>query len=162
MKEGEIVTTGGLGSNRRSYNDILVSLKVNGNAVEITSSKDKKLAKKAAKVVNTLSKELKNDMAGVTAYYEKKMATVFAHFPMVVEAKGKEVTIKNMQGERATRKAEVVGATKVEVKGQSLRVYGTSLDDVSQTAANIRVACNIRKKDHRIFQDGIYYEIEKS
>jgi large subunit ribosomal protein L6 len=45
------------------------------------------------------------------------------------------------------------------VKGQNVRVYGTSLDDVSQTAANIRLACKIRNKDSRVFQDGLYYEI---
>jgi large subunit ribosomal protein L6 len=68
--------------------------------------------------------------------------------------------IKNLIGERAPRLASIAGTTKVEVKGQNVRLYGTSKDDVSQTAANIRKACKIRKKDGRIFQDGIYYAIE--
>ena len=45
------------------------------------------------------------------------------------------------------------------MKGQNVRVYGPSLDDVSQTAANIRKACRMRNKDTRVFQDGLYFEV---
>ena len=45
-------------------------------------------------------------------------------------------------------------------KGQDMRLYGTSKDDVTQTAANLRKAVKIRKKDERTFQDGVYYSID--
>ncbi len=155
----EVHTAGSLGSNVRRFNDVLLEVKASGNAVEVMPTTKPALARKAGKAVNAFAKELKNDMQGVTKHFEKHMSIVFAHFPMVVEAKGSEVSIKNMFGERSVRKADIIGSTKVEVKGQNVRVYGTCLDDVAQTAANIRNATKIRKRDIRVFQDGIYYAI---
>lgn len=160
IKGDEIIATGSLGSNKRKYNDRLLLLKLNGNRIEIDPTKEKKLASKAEMAVNALAKEIQSDMEGTTKYFEKHMSVVFAHFPLTVEAKGSEIIIKNMIGERAPRKTTTVGSTKVEVKGQNLRVYGTKLEDVSQTAANIRKLSKIRKKDERVFQDGVYYSIQ--
>ncbi len=161
VKGDEVVTTGSLGSNTRKFNDVLLSIKVNGNSIEIGSSIDKRLAKRATGSVNSFAKELKNDMQGVTKHFERHMSIVFAHFPMVVEAKGAEVMIKNMQGERFPRKADIVGTAKVEIKGQDVRIYGTKLDDVAQTAANIRMACRVRKRDSRVFSDGVYHALKE-
>jgi large subunit ribosomal protein L6 len=44
----------------------------------------------------------------------------------------------------------------VKVKGDDIIVQGISLEDVSQTAANIQNATRIRSKDPRVFLDGIY------
>ena len=62
-----------------------------------------------------------------------------------------------MLGERHPRFAKIIGDTKIEVKEKILRIYGTKLEDVTQTAANIKKICKIRKKDIRVFQDGVYY-----
>ena len=160
IKGNEVETKGSLGSNKRKFNDALLKLAKKGDSIIIESVTDKTLAKKAAKVEVTFKKELENDMHGVTEHFERKMRTVFAHFPITVEVKGSDVLIKNLIGERFPRTSRIVGATKVEVKGQEVRVYGTSLDDVSQTAANIRQICKMKNKDTRVFQDGLYYEIE--
>ncbi|MCL5430421.1 MAG: 50S ribosomal protein L6, partial [Candidatus Marsarchaeota archaeon] len=79
---------------------------------------------------------------------------------MTVEAKGNTVQIKNLIGERAPRMAVIRGSTKVEVKGQLVRIYGVNMEDVTQTEANLRKACRIRKKDVRVFQDGLYTPLE--
>ncbi len=160
VKGNEITIKGSLGTNTRIFNDELLHITASGNKIEITPTSEKVLAKKAADSVNSVKKEILNDLAGVNEYFEKRMAIVFAHFPITAEANGKVFLIKNMLGERAARKAKIVGATKVEVKGQEVRVYGSKLDDVAQTAANIRTACRIRKKDGRVFQDGIYYALK--
>jgi large subunit ribosomal protein L6 len=160
VKGNGVIITGSLGANHRIFNDMLLSVNARGNSIEITPSNEKKLAKKAGMSVNSLAKELRNDMLGVTKHFEKNMSIVFAHFPMTVELKGNELMIKNMIGERAPRKASVEGAAKVDIKGQNIRIYGTKLEDVSQTAANIRKVSKIRKKDERIFQDGVYYAIQ--
>jgi large subunit ribosomal protein L6 len=49
-----------------------------------------------------------------------------------------------------------MGDTKVTVKGEDIIVQGISLEDVSQTAANIQNSTKIRNKDPRVFLDGIY------
>lgn len=160
IKGNEIVVKGSLGSNTRKFNDALLKLTKDGNKVNIEPAGKDALAKKSMMAERAFAKELNNDIAGVQKHFEKNMQTVFAHFPITVEVKGDTVLIKNLIGERAPRTSKIVGTTKVEVKGQNIRVYGTSLDDVSQTAANMRIACKIPKKDSRIFQDGIYYTIE--
>ncbi len=160
IKGTEIDTKGSLGSNRRIFNDSLIKVSKKENRLVIEATKEKGLEKKAAKAAISFRKELENDMNGVNKYYEKNMRIVFAHFPISVEVKSGKVYINNMIGERVPRISDIVGSTKVEIKGENVRVYGTSLDDVSQTAANIRLVCKIRNKDSRVFQDGLYYELE--
>jgi large subunit ribosomal protein L6 len=159
IKGSVIEVTGPLGTNKRRMSDKFLTIKKSGETLVIEGIKNKKLAKKGVAAENSFAKELKNDMAGVTKHFEAKMKIVFAHFPISIEIKGNEVKINNMIGERAARISKIVGNTKVEVKGQDIRVYGTSLDDVGQTAANLRSVVKIRDKDSRTFQDGIYHSI---
>ncbi len=159
--EGSMITSSGkLGTNKRIFNDALLKLEKAGSSISISGTSEKGLAKKAAKAEMALKKELENDMRGVSEYYERKMRLVFAHFPINVEVKGDMLYINNIIGERFPRTSRIVGSTKIEAKGQEVRIYGTSLDEVSQTCANIRLACKIRNKDSRVFQDGLYYELE--
>jgi large subunit ribosomal protein L6 len=160
IKGLEIEVKGPLGTNKRLFNDSLIKVHKKDNALVIEQVKQKGLEKTAMMAVGSFKKELENDMKGVGEFFEKRMRVVFAHFPINVEIKGDRVHINNIIGERVPRISKIVGATKIEVKGQAVRVYGTSLDDVSQTSANIRQVCKIRNKDSRVFQDGLYYEIE--
>ncbi len=157
----EIMIKGGLGENRRAFNSALLGVSVGQGSITITPTESKVLNGKAVKAMGALSKELRNDMEGVGKYFEIKMQSIYAHFPLTAEVKGNVLVIKNMVGERAARTAKIVGSTKVEVKGQNIRIYGIRLDDVTQTAANIRKASKIRNKDERVFQDGIYYALEE-
>jgi len=40
--------------------------------------------------------------------------------------------------------------------GEDVVVQGPSLEDVSQTAANIELSTRIKDKDQRVFLDGLY------
>jgi large subunit ribosomal protein L6 len=160
IKGDEIETKGSLGTNKRKFNDALLKISKKDNKIVIEPIKYKTLAKKAMKAENSIRKEIENDMKGVNTLFERNMRIVFAHFPITVEVKGDELLIKNIIGERFPRSSKIVGSTKIEIKGQNVRIYGTSLDDVTQTAGNIRLRCKMRNKDIRIFQDGLYYEIE--
>jgi large subunit ribosomal protein L6 len=65
--------------------------------------------------------------------------------------------VENFFGERAARVARIQGdATKVEVQGEDIVIKGPSLEDVSQTAANIEQSTKIKDKDQRVFLDGLY------
>jgi large subunit ribosomal protein L6 len=44
----------------------------------------------------------------------------------------------------------------VKIEPEDIIVEGVNLEDVSQTAANIEQATRIRRKDPRVFLDGIY------
>ncbi|MFN7990546.1 MAG: 50S ribosomal protein L6 [Candidatus Micrarchaeia archaeon] len=93
---------------------------------------------------------------GAGSGYTKSMKLLHAHFPISMEIKGSEITIKNFLGEKQPRKTVLVGSTKVQAKGQSVTITGPDKEAVGQTLANIRQAMRIRDKDGRVFQDGIY------
>ena len=156
----KVTISGKLGANERKFNKALMSVKVDGSKITIEPVTFKRLAKKAANADKAMQTELNDDISGVQEYHEIKMQYIYAHFPMTLEVKGDTLTIKNIFGERAPRLAQIRKGVKVEVKGQDVRVYGTNLEDVAQTAANMKKACRAKSKDARIFQDGVYYTIE--
>jgi large subunit ribosomal protein L6 len=161
VKGPEITVKGSLGSNIRKFNDALLTVKREQNEIVVAPVKDKKLAGKSNNAARAMTTQIRNDINGVSKHFEVHMGIVFAHFPITVEIKGHEVHIKNIFGERVPRIADIVGETKVEVKDKNVRVYGISLDNVKQTAANIRIASKAHRKDERIFQDGVYYAIDE-
>lgn len=124
------------------------SIKVDGNKVEVTASKALR---------GTVEAVIGNMMDGAKDGYEKKMKLLYAHFPVTIEVKGKDITIKNFLGEREPRRTQVVGNTEVKVKGQDITISGPDKEAVGQTAANMKNTLKIKDKDPRIFQDGIYY-----
>ena len=160
ISENEIKVSGKLGENTRKFNDLLINVKIDNNNIIIDSNKIKKLEKKAKKIEQTMATQIINDMNGVSKYYEIEMQVVSAHFPITAERIEDMFFIKNIIGERAKRSTKIIKNTKVEINNQKIKIYGINLDDVCQTAANIRKLCKIREKDSRVFQDGIYYAIE--
>ena len=157
----QITIKGSLGSNTRKFNDALVTVKREAKEIVVAPVKDKKLAGKSENAARAMTTQIRNDVNGVSKHFEVHMGIVFAHFPITVEIKGQEFHIKNIFGERVPRISSIVGSTKVEVKDKNVRIYGISLDDVKQTAANIRIASKAHRKDERIFQDGVYYAIDE-
>ena len=147
MEELHLTAKGAAGAVDRTYIMNHVSAKVKGSSIEVTGP---------LREANTLTSHIKNAMQGALNGYKQKMKIVYAHFPIAPELKGKEVLIKNFLGEKQPRRSKIVGATKVELKGQEVFVSGPDKEDVGQTIANIRTATKIRKRDSRVFQDGIY------
>lgn len=116
-----------------------------------------RLARKRERaLVGTFASHIRNMIQGVTEGFTYRMRVVYAHFPVKVSVQGDRVVIENFLGERHPRKARVMKDTKVEVRGDTVTITGPDVEAVSQTAANIEQATRIRKKDPRVFQDGIY------
>jgi large subunit ribosomal protein L6 len=112
--------------------------------------------KKEASLVGTIHSHIQNMITGVEKGFSYKLKIVFSHFPISVKVQGKSVLIENFTGERRARKVKVIGDVQVKVQGDDVIVEGISLEDVSQTAANIEQATKVKKKDPRVFLDGIY------
>ena len=127
-------------------------IKVEAGEVNV-SAKDKGLEGTVDSIINSM-------MVGVTEGYKKELKVLYAHFPVSVEVKGKDINIKNFLGEKQPRTTNIVGNTKVEAKGQNVTVSGPDKEAVGQTAANLKEILKIKDKDGRVFQDGIY-EIEE-
>ncbi len=98
----------------------------------------------------------KNMIIGVTKGFTQKLKIVFSHFPISVKVQGNNVLIENFTGERNPRRARIIGDVKVKIQSEDIIVQGINLEDVSQTAANIEQATKVRRKDPRVFLDGIY------
>jgi large subunit ribosomal protein L6 len=79
---------------------------------------------------------------------------------MTLKVQGNEMKITNLFGEKVPRIAALPWSpAEVEVKVQNkteVTVSGADREKVGQTAANIERACHIKKRDRRVFQDGIY------
>ncbi len=147
MDGATIIVKGPQGEVRKSFPKG-ISVKVSGNAVEISSS-DKAIQ-------GTVEAVIKNMMEGASKGYTKNLKLIYAHFPISIEVKGSDVTIKNFLGEKKARQTVLVGSTKVQAKGQQVTISGPDKEAVGQTLANIRTAMKIKDKDSRVFQDGIY------
>jgi len=119
--------------------------------VETNSPRREQLA-----ILGTYESHLKNMITGVTEGYEYTMKIVYSHFPIQIKIEGNRVIIGNFLGEKKARKANILGNTKVTLKGDQVIINGINKEDVGQTAANIRQATKIRKFDPRVFQDGVY------
>ncbi len=152
-KKPMITVQGPLGKTWKSFKKIPVDIEVTNDKVlfKAQGTRDKSRA-----IMNTARSIIRNLCEGVVEGYTIKMKVVFSHFPITVKAEGKQVLIENFQGERAPRKTNIWGETKVVPKGDDVIITGHVLTDVSQTAAEIENNSRVKNKDHRVFLDGIY------
>ena len=152
--EGRVVTVNGeKGELTRDFSHAPISIQSDGKKAIVQVNWPRK---REAALVGTISSHIQNMITGVTKGFTYKLKIVFSHFPISVKVREKTVVIENFTGERSPRIAKIMGDTKVIVKEEDVIVQGTNIEDVSQTAANIQNATKIKKKDPRVFLDGIY------
>ena len=130
-------------------------MQVENGQVRISSSWPRKTD---IAMTGTAAARIRNMVKGVEAGFTFKMKVVHAHFPVTlkVNEKDRKLLIENFTGEKTPRTARIVGASKVKAAGDEVIIQGISLQDVSQTAANIEQCTKIKDKDQRVFLDGIY------
>jgi large subunit ribosomal protein L6 len=148
-----LLVEGPLGKVYKNFKKIPVEMSVNEGKVSIKAINSRK---KYYAIANTALSLIRNLCDGVINGYTIKMKIVYAHFPITVKTKDKQVLVENFQGERAPRVAKIHGATKVVSKGDDITITGPVLNDVTQTAAEIEAVTKVKNKDHRVFLDGVY------
>ena len=116
----------------------------------------KKASKNEKKVMNTIAAHIQNMVDGVQEKFEYKLKIASSHFPMSVEIKGNEATVKNFLGEKIPRKVKILEGTDVEIKKNDITIKSIDRELGGQGAANFEKATRIPLKDRRVFQDGIF------
>jgi large subunit ribosomal protein L6 len=153
IEERKVTVKGAKGTLTRDFSHVPISLEGNGETVRVWAEWPRK---KEAALVGTIYSHIQNMITGVEKGFSYKLKIVFSHFPTSVKVQGKTVVIENFTGERRARKVKIIGDVKVKVQSEDVIVEGLNLEDVSQTAANIEQATKVKKKDPRVFLDGIY------
>ena len=152
--EGRIIfVKGEKGALTRDFSEAPLSLQLEDKKVIVQASWPRK---REAALVGTVAAIIQNMITGVTKGYTYKLKIVFSHFPISVKVKEKKVSIENFTGERSPRLTRIMGDVKVSLKEDDVIVQGISLEDVSQTAANVERATKVKNKDPRVFLDGIF------
>ncbi|KAI1137012.1 60S ribosomal protein L9 [Hypoxylon sp. FL0543] len=163
IKSRNITVEGPRGKLSKDLSHIAVNFsrpKKNVIGIEIHHGSRKDVA--TLRTVRTL---INNLIVGVTKGFKYKMRYVYAHFPINVnvEKNGEtgnfEVEIRNFIGEKLVRRVVMQPGVDVEIsttQKDELLILGNSLEDVSQSAADIQQICRVRNKDIRKFLDGMY------
>jgi len=146
---------GPLGSLEENLSHLPVTLSMDGSQIRLQTDWPRK---REIGMLGTAAAHIRNMMKGVTQGYRYDLRTVYAHFPVTVKVddKARALKIENFTGEKTPRWARILDGVKVGIKGEDISVEGIDLKSVSQTAANIQDSTKIKKKDLRVFLDGIY------
>jgi large subunit ribosomal protein L6 len=149
----KVTVKGDKGTLTRDFSYVPISIDANRKTIRVWAEWPRK---KEASLVGTIHSHIQNMISGVQKGFSYKLKIVFSHFPISVKVQGKTVLIENFTGERRARKVKILGDVQVKVQSDDIVVQGLNLEDVSQTAANIEQATKVKKKDPRVFLDGIY------
>src|SRR6476659_5815368 len=154
-KEQSLITaTGTNGKVQKDFTKIPAVIDISNEKITIRSYGNRK---SDFALVNTVHSLIRNMIKGSTTGFTYKLKIVFAHFPITVKIKGKEISVDNFFGERSSRNSKIIGDdTKVTVQGEDVIISGSNIENVSQTAANLELATRIKNKDSRVFLDGVY------
>ena len=130
-----------------------VSLKLEGRNLTISAETETKQLKA---MLGTFIAHASNMGKGVSDGYTYDLKVVFSHFPMTIKQVGNVIEINNFLGEKVPRLAKVIGASDVKIEKDRIEITGINKEDVSQTAANIEQSTKVKRRDVRVFQDGVY------
>ncbi len=153
-QENYIIAKGSFGSVQKDFTKMPAVIDLQDEKIVIKSQGNRK---KDFALVNTMQSVINNMIKGSTKGFTYKLKIVFAHFPITVKIKGRDIHVENFFGERSARTSKIIGNdTKVTVQGEDVIVTGPNIENVSQTAANLELATRIKNKDSRVFLDGVY------
>ncbi|MBN2517978.1 MAG: 50S ribosomal protein L6 [Candidatus Altiarchaeota archaeon] len=130
-----------------------INISVEDGSVVISTASVKKAD---AAILLTIKSHISNLIKGLTQGITYKMKVVYSHFPVTVKTQNNILHVENFLGEKNPRSMNFPQEVQIEVKGPEVVLRGVNKEVVSQTAAQIEQLCGVRKRDRRVFQDGIY------
>ncbi|MEK6855584.1 MAG: 50S ribosomal protein L6 [Nanoarchaeota archaeon] len=130
-----------------------VLVKIESNEIVFSA---KKSSKREISTIKSYVAHINNMFSGVDKEFVYSLESCNVHFPMTLKVEKDKLIINNFLGEKTPRSAVILPNVKVEVKGQKITVASRDKELAGQTAANIEKATIVRKRDRRVFQDGIF------
>ena len=153
-KEDTTITAEGPNATlQKSFAHSRITITQKDNLIEIKTDSTQK---KDKATLGTWTAHLKNMLKGAEKDFEYHLKILYTHFPMTLKQEGDNIIITNFMGEKGTRKAHIKEGVKVNIQKEDMTLTGPSKENVGQSAANLEQACKHKKKDIRIYQDGIY------
>jgi large subunit ribosomal protein L6 len=107
-------------------------------------------------MVGTFAAHAGNMLTGVSQGFEYRMKVVYSHFPIQLKLQGNKLEINNFLGEKKARYARIEGGVSAKIGNDEVVLSGIDKELLGITSANIEHATKVRKRDPRVFQDGIY------
>jgi len=153
FENNQLTIKGEKGEISRVFSHPKINISLEKNVISI---KSKNVRRKEKALIGTFNAHIKNMIKGVAEGFTYQMKTVFSHFPIKTSVEGQEFIIQNFLGERSARKAKILEGVNVEAKGEDVTVTGIDKEKVGQTVANIERATRVKRRDVRVFQDGVY------
>jgi len=154
--EGKTVNiTGPRGALERRFIHPLINMKLQGDKIVLNTKKDRR---KDKQIINTIASHIRNMIKGVKYGFKFELQMVQSHFPIQMKLEKNIFYVDNFLGEKVPRRVIIPNEVKVEVnqKEKWVTVESNNLELAGNTASKIEQITRVRKKDRRIFQDGIY------
>src|ERR687889_1885047 len=121
-QENLITTKGSFGSVQKDFTKMPAIIDLQDSKITIKSHGNRK---KDFALVNTIQSVINNMIKGSSKGFTYRLKIVFAHFPITVKIKGKEISVDNFFGERSARTSKIIGDdTKVTVQGEDVIISG--------------------------------------
>jgi len=149
----KIKIKGEYGENERNFMTKGLEFKKENNFIIIGH---KKATKKEKKMINTLASHIKNMIKGVKENFEYKLKICSTHFPITVEIQENKAIVKNFLGEKVPREVKIPKNVKADIDKEIITIVSCNKESAGQAAANFEKSTKIKKRDRRIFQDGIF------
>jgi large subunit ribosomal protein L6 len=153
MDGPRVVVTGPKGTLTREMRFPGIAIEIADGIVTVSTGVTRK---RVVAMVGTLASHIRNMCRGVSDGYEYRMKVVFSHFPIQLKLQGTTLVIDNFLGEKQSRFARIEPGVVAQVGNDAVTLSGIDKEKVGNSAANIEHATRIRKRDPRVFQDGIY------
>jgi large subunit ribosomal protein L6 len=157
IDELKLTVKGKLGELERNFYNRCVAniLKIKKEDGELKIIIDKEGARGKA-LIGTIKKHILNMFKGVTEGYEYTLKVVYIHFPISVESKDNEITVKNFLGQKDIKSTKIPKEVKVEILKDEIKVFSIDKEKAGQFAASLERLTKLNKRDRRRFQDGIF------
>src|SRR3989338_5189323 len=129
IEQGVLKVKGPMGQAIRNLSHKKVSMVKEDKIIRLNAEK---ATKREKAVMGSLRAHIKNLMKGVTQGHLYKLRICSGHFPMTVRVENKEISIKNLLGEKIARKSRIIEGVDVKIEGDEIIVTGTDKSRVSQ------------------------------